>query len=403
MIKTKSFHTTRGRESISSSMESSSSGLKKSDRLRDHIGKAVVVDNCGGGTLRYFDVNGDVKICGVELDEPNGDCNGEDLDGNAYFKCADNHGIYVSMKEVTMLDEHGDPIVFKKKAKPKKKFESPPSLRKKIVRKNPSAGRASTGTIKSKNPPSKNTASGVAHQKKMNQGARKKVDHLAKTNTGLHESVSHLANADRKIIRRAAAPAAPAVNDAATADDEALPALDDDVDGADNATAKKSINPVDEAKFSREMPTDWLQAAKEKQKEAEEAASRERELADLAAQEERLKEAEAKQAAQEEEFNRRAMEAARKRDEMKLEQQRRREAEAAARAAAREEKLESARQQEEEFRRANEEEQRERDEKEEELQQQRLAQKARIAALMSRVKGSSRSSTPSKVSSHDEL
>lgn len=350
----------------------------KSDRYRDHIGQAVSVDNAGTGILRYFELDGDVKICGVELDEAMGDCNGEDLDGNSFFKCADNHGIYVSMKEVTLLDANGNPIVKKTKAKPKKKFDSPPSLRKKIVRKEPTSRRGDTSkSTKSKNPPSKNTAAGVAHQKKLNQGAKKKVDHLAKSNTGINASVSEYANADRKIIKRNPAPAPVPVE--ATADDEELPDLDDD-----GANSSKGVDDV--AKIARQVPTDWIEAAKEKQREAEEAVAREKEAADLAAQERRLQEANAKAAAEEEEFHRKAMEAARLRDEKRQEAARLREEQAAARAAIREEKDRLALEQMNEYNKANDEEVRRREEADVKLLEQREAQKARIAAMMARVK-----------------
>ena len=45
-----------------------------------------------------------LQVCGVELDDPNGDCDGQDLDSNNHFQCPENHGIYLSMKEVSVLD-----------------------------------------------------------------------------------------------------------------------------------------------------------------------------------------------------------------------------------------------------------------------------------------------------------
>lgn len=152
----------------------------------------------------------------------------------------------------------------------------------------------------------------------------------------------------------------------------------------------------------RDPVQDWIEAAKEKQREAEETVAREKELADLAAQEERMKEAQAKQLAQEEEFNRKALEAARKRDELRDERQRQREENLQARTKNREDTQKAAEEALEMMMKANEDEQRQRDEKETELQQKREAQRARIAAMMSRVKGSSRTSTPVRSTSPDE-
>lgn len=370
-----------------------SSGLKKSDRYANHIGLRVAVAELGSGVLRFFESGEDVKVCGVELDEPNGDCDGQDLDGNTHFECPENYGIYLSMKEVTLLDANGQPIVKKAKAKPKKKFESPPSLRKKINRKPTGTTRVSTAaagggkSTKSKNPASKTTvttaSAAAAEKKRLNAGARKKVDHLSKQSTGISAGVADYASADRKVIKRTSAPAAAPAD--ATGDDDELPDLDNDDD--DDA-------PIDGAKFVRQVPTDWIEAAKQKQADEEAAIEREKEAADLAAQEIRLAEAAQRRELEEEEFNRKAEEAALKRDAEKQERIKKREELAAERAAKRAETEKKALIEINEYHQMNESELKRSEQKDLKVQQQRSAQKARIAALMSKVKSGSAGSTP---------
>lgn len=400
MIKTKSGnHLTPGSETAQSS-SMASSGLKKSDRYVKHIGLRVSVAELGEGVLRFFEAGEDLKVCGVELDEPNGDCDGQDLDGNNHFQCPENHGIYLSMKEVTLLDANGQPIVKKAKAKRPKKFESPPSLRKKITRKQPTGTtRGSTAaagggkSTKSKNPASKATvtagAAAAAEKKRLNAGARKKVDHLTKQSHGIAAGVADYANADRKVIKRSApAPApAPATDVDATGDDDELPDLADDDDDV-----------VDGAKFVRQVPTDWIEAAKQKQADEEAAIEREKEAADLAAQEIRLAEATQKRELEEDEFNKKAEEAALKRDFEKQERIKKRQEQAAERLAKRAETEKKALIEINEYHQMNENELKRREEKDLKVQQQRSAQKARIAALMSKVKSASAGSTPASSS-----
>lgn len=83
---------------------------KKYDRWEKHIGQRVEVADFGCGVLKYFTAETDVKICGVALDEPIGDSNGTDADGTTFFTCVQNHGVFVEMKSVTLLDKTGTPI-----------------------------------------------------------------------------------------------------------------------------------------------------------------------------------------------------------------------------------------------------------------------------------------------------
>eukprot|EP00040_Diaphanoeca_grandis_P012325 m.62524 g.62524 ORF g.62524 m.62524 type:complete len:385 (+) comp23168_c0_seq2:395-1549(+) len=363
--------------------------IKKTDRYTNHINSTVTVSNFGAGILRYYKSTGTEKICGVELTEPNGDCDGEDLDGNKNFSCEPNHGVYVTMKEVTLVDDTGKPTAKKATStKPKKKFEDPPSLRKKIIRKEAPSRKGEPKIQKTK-----------LHDNIRKTGQKStKVDHLAKKKTGVAESVKSFA--EPKMIKRAQA-AAPVVAPStdATSLDEELPELDDD---DDMAAAKKLVD----------VPEDWVAAAKREQKEKEDAIAREKELADIKAQEIRLAEAEKKRVLQEEEFNKKAEEEARKRDLAREERKLLQEQKAAERAAKRVEQEAAALAMVDEYAKVQEEEHKEREAKARALNDSRMAQKARIAAMMNRVKtntssrnssgGSSGTSSPSVESSAPE-
>jgi len=140
---------------------------------------------------------------------------------------------------------------------------------------------------------------------------------------------------------------------------------------------------------------DWIEAAKQKQADEEAAVEREKEAVDLAAQEIRLAEAAKKRELEEEEFNRKAEEAALKRDAEKQERIKKRQEQAAERLAKRAETEKKALIEINEYHQMNENELKRREEKDLKVQQQRSAQKARIAALMSKVKsGSTPASSP---------
>jgi len=337
--------------------------VKKSDRVAKHLDQKVSVSNYGTGYLRYFENLGDEKICGIELDEPNGDCDGEDLDGNSHFSCSPVHGVYVTMKEVTLLDSSGKPTTAQTKkasTKPKKKFEDPPSLRKKIIRKDAPSKKGEPKIQKTK-----------LHDNTRKHGAKSnKVDHLSKKKSGIADSVKGFAEA--KAIKRtpAAVSAATVTQDSTNMDDE-LPALEND----DVSSARTSI-----------APEDWVAAAKREQKAKEDAIERERELADIAAQELRMIAAEKKREEEEAAFNVKAAEEARKRDELREERRLAQELKAKERADKRIEQEAAALAMVDEYAKQQEEQLKVREAKAKALNDNRLAQKARIAAMMSRVK-----------------
>ena len=100
------------------------------------------------------------------------------------------------MKEVTLMDSEGKPISTKPatKTKPKKKFEDPPSLRKKIIRKEAPSRKG--------NPTSASTKSGVSKAPKASirkaGQSKAKSDHLSKKgNGGVVGALAHLQNDDR--------------------------------------------------------------------------------------------------------------------------------------------------------------------------------------------------------------
>ncbi len=81
-------------------------GFHRSPKVRpgitqDCIGLPVVVTGYGTGWLRYYGPCPLAKSAndtwlGVELESASGDCNGS-IEGEMYFNCADNHGIFVEM------------------------------------------------------------------------------------------------------------------------------------------------------------------------------------------------------------------------------------------------------------------------------------------------------------------
>ena len=105
------------------------------------VGRRVKVAGVGFGSLVYYgettlgtDDDGNPISCGVNLEDDLGNCDGTAPDGTQYFDCDEGFGIFTSTNDVTVVDENGVAVKAKKKAPAKKKFDSPPSLRKKINR-----------------------------------------------------------------------------------------------------------------------------------------------------------------------------------------------------------------------------------------------------------------------------
>jgi hypothetical protein len=60
------------------------------------------------GLLRYF--VGEVGICGIELNDPNGDCDGCDAEGTRFFTAKPGHGLFIEWDDVTLCDASGQPL-----------------------------------------------------------------------------------------------------------------------------------------------------------------------------------------------------------------------------------------------------------------------------------------------------
>eukprot|EP00729_Bicosta_minor_P003527 gene3527-16518_t len=157
------------------------SGTSKKEELwLKRVGKRVQVDGVGFGMLRFFGAAGVDSQCGVELEEPLGAG-----DGDGYFSCADGHAMFAPMEQCTLVDAEGNPVkAKKKKVAPKKKFESPPSLRKTIRKTGSKTSTPKTGSSTKKRQPTK-------------------VDHLkARPKSQLHAGIDAGALEKRNIKRR---------------------------------------------------------------------------------------------------------------------------------------------------------------------------------------------------------
>eukprot|EP00038_Savillea_parva_P020253 m.30767 g.30767 ORF g.30767 m.30767 type:complete len:432 (+) comp4744_c0_seq1:187-1482(+) len=356
---------------------------KKVERFNKHIGKHVDVADYGLGVLKYFVA--EAGICGVELLEPNGDCDGCDAEGTRFFEAKASHGLFIEMVDVTLTDADGQPLkkTTTKKQTTKKKFESPPSLRKKINRSSKStAPKAPSSPAQapssSSQKPAKSPRSGGAHSKtnghrKATGGADRSKNHLAPKKSGVDPDVQHM-QAHRSVTRRAREPSNERTIEAATA---RAAAEAEDAEGGGDGAATTSV---------LDVPEDWVEAAKRRQAEAEEQKRIEKEAADLAEQERRFAEAEKRREEEERIFNEQAAAEAAKRDAAKAERKATRDAQAAARAAEREELHQRAAAEIAEYSKVVEKEKTDRDAKANELKAKREAQKARIAAMMQKVK-----------------
>eukprot|EP00041_Stephanoeca_diplocostata_P006890 m.95465 g.95465 ORF g.95465 m.95465 type:complete len:424 (-) comp16596_c0_seq1:185-1456(-) len=367
----------------SPSVKESMASTKKYGRWEKHIGHRVEVADFGFGVLKYFTAETELKVCGVALDEPNGDCNGCDAEGTEFFSCADGHGIFVEMKSVTLCDENDKPIPNKKPAakkttssKPKKKFDSPPSLRKTINRKSTTS---TTPLSRSSTASDRNTPSSKTRPSERTGGAKKKQNHLAAPKSGVIDSVKGMMGSDRKVIRRQGGDAADRTLKTKETREESEQA-DRDAADSGNASAEQHTASV------LDVPEDWVEAAKREKREAEEKLAREKELADIEAQEERMRLAAERQLEEERLFNEKAAEEAAKRDAARAERLALREKQAAERAAARERSKKDALVEINEYAKLQEKEKQERDLKEKKQQEDRQKQKDRIKALMSRVR-----------------
>lgn len=373
------------------------SSTKKLDRFERHVGKHVNVVDYGLGVLKYFVK--EAGICGIELVDAVGDCDGRDAEGTRFFNAKDGHGLFIEMGDVTLCDATGRPLKRPAKAavKPKKKFDSPPSIRKKINRSSKStaprgvdqsSGKRTTNTTSStrasaltEQRSSSSGSNGQPSSKKSTGGSDRSVNHLAKSKVGVDDSVQHMQE-KRTISRKV--PKAKSSDEAIVADrtlevaskrKEAEEADAEDEDGADTHTSSVL-----------DVPEDWVEAAKREKAAQAERIAREQELADLQQQEKRLAEAEERRAAEEALFLEKAAEEAARRDAQKAERKAARDAQAAARAAEREEAHLKAAAEIAEYTKTVEKEKIYQQSKAAELTAKREAQKARVAAMMAKVK-----------------
>jgi len=335
------------------------SGTSKKEELwLKRVGKRVQVDGVGFGMLRFFGAAGVDSQCGVELEEPLGAG-----DGDGYFSCADGHAMFAPMEQCTLVDAEGNPVkAKKKKVAPKKKFESPPSLRKTIRKTGSKTSTPKTGSSTKKRQPTK-------------------VDHLkARPKSQLHAGIDAGALEKRNIKRRSP----PTVVVAPVAEEAGAPSA---IGGT--AVPEGSERPAFEA------PEDWMEKALRLDKEKAAQAARDKEAADLAAQEARLAQAKVK----EEELNALSMaeaeEEARVRAEKKAERAAKREAELNERNGRRLEAQKIAMAEIAEAKEANARAAEELDQRSQILQEKRKAQKARIAMMMSKVRPATPSAAPS--------
>jgi len=382
-----------------------SPSAKKLDRYTKHIGKHVNVSEYGIGVLKYFVA--EAGICGVELNDAVGDCDGCDAEGTRFFHAKASHGLFIEMTDVTLCTADGQPLpkktTKKAAATPKKRFESPPSLRKKINRSSKSTAPKSAnggtkaaaggggGGAKSAKSPGSSLRKSTATKKD-----RDKVDHLATKKSGVDGSLQHLQGA-RSVVRRSAPPAGAAAGDRtlkAAEERKAAEAADAEAAAGGDTPAEQKVASV------LDVPEDWVEAAKRRQADEAEAKRREQEAADLIAQEIRMAEAEKKREEQEAKWLAEAEAEAAKRDAAKAERKATRTAQAAARAADRKALSLKAAEEIAEYTKVVEKEKEDRDAKATQLKMKRAAQKARIAAMMSKVKKRTPTSSAASSAAH---
>jgi len=370
----KALHATSKKANTTMASKKGASAASKKDEIwKKKVGRRVKVAGVGFGSLVYYgettlgtDDDGNPISCGVNLEDDLGNCDGTAPDGTQYFDCDEGFGIFTSTNDVTVVDENGVAVKAKKKAPAKKKFDSPPSLRKKINRGGPAktagagTGAKKTGTKKKKAATTDKTL-GALETRKRNM----------KKGSADAPTLNPDCLVERKILRKpkpakAAAPAEAA--DGAAAGEATEEAKDDDDRPAFNA------------------PADWIEAKKQAEAErlAEEAIQRE--LADKEAQEARMREMEKKLALEQERMAQEAEEEAIRRETLKAEREAKRAKDAQERADKREEReIQSMT----EILEAKEQTSKAQDafaERTRKMEERRAAQKARIAALMARVK-----------------
>jgi len=334
---------------------------KKEELWLKRVGKRVKVDGVGFGMLRFFGAAGEDSQCGVELEDPLGAG-----DGDGFFSCTEGHAMFAAMDQCVLVDAEGNAVkAKKKKVAPKKKFESPPSLRKTIRK---------TGTAKGSTP---KTGSGTKKRQPT------KIDHLKpRPKSTLAQGIDANSLVMRSIKRK---PSPSTVTTPAAVPEDAA-AAPPNIEGT--TAPEGSERPAFEA------PEDWMEKAMRLDKEKDAKEKRDKEAADQVAADARL----AAAAIKEEELNAvslaEAEEEARVRAEKKAERVAKREAEHSLRDMKRLEAQKIAMAEIAEAKEANQRAAEELEQRSQILQEKRKAQKARIALMMSKV----RPATPSAVS-----
>jgi len=356
------------------------------------VGKRVNLDGVGFGTLAFFgETTEGENQCGIHLEEAKGEG-----DGYGYFECPEGHCFFTTMDTLTRVGADGKPLKKKKAGTPaKKKFESPPSLRKTIgkgkakptsTKSTPkstpkSSPRSSPASLR-KAKPTPSTSSGHSRPKRASTLG---PNHHSTTQHGRpgRKNSTPAANIDPEMLARPNAPIArkkktPSASSAAGSDGTASPTPDGSGSGDGSADGGASVAAV--------PGEDWMDKAKRLEKEKADAAAREKEEVELAAQEARQEEAYKRQAAEDAELQLKQELLATEAAAAKEERANRKVQEQNERQARREDAKRIAMAEIAEAEEANARSQQELEQRTKALQEKRKAQKARIAMLMSKVK-----------------